>query len=117
MKKVVFITFALVFCMTAFQVTQELLTETAYLYVGYVDAQGFFADLDGVGRTYICYPCADEEIKICDTVAVRYFKQDVVAEHGSVTMITGYDSYYEHVLNKVISLRPADPKKGEPVFG
>ena len=113
---VLVLTFSLVGCNTSSD-EQDAEAVKAYCYVGYVDSHGFVADIGDIGRVYIEYPNAKEQIKLYDTVIIEYVTSQLTETDGTYIGVAGGTETYSHTLKSLKSLRVADPSKGDHVFG
>lgn len=113
---VLVLTFSLVGCNTSSGEPDEEAIK-AYCYVGYVDSNGFVADIGDIGKVYIEYPNAKEQIELFDTVVLEYYESKLTETDGTYIGVAGGTETYSYTLKSPKSLRVADPSKGEPVFG
>ena len=90
---------------------------TAYCYVLEVTANGFVANINGVGDVFIKYANAKQHIEEFDTVIVEYYKANLIEKAGTYTDPSDEKATYSYTVASPISVRVADPSKGEPVFG
>ena len=90
---------------------------TAYCYVLGVTADGFVANINGVGDVFIKYANAKQHIEEFDTVIVEYYKANLIEKAGTYTDPSNEKATYSYTVASPISVRVADPSKGEPVFG
>jgi len=92
-------------------------TAKSYCYVSYVSSDGFVADINDLGRVFVEYANADDNIELFDTVIVEYSTDDLIEENGSYVAITGNEDHWSYRIQNPKKVRVADPSKGEPVFG
>ena len=92
-------------------------TETARMYVSYVDSRGFAGHIDGIGTVFVEYSDADKKIDVCDTVEIRFSEEALTAEIGSVTAITGNPFIYEWMITFPEKVTVSDPSTGGSVLG
>ena len=112
-------------CILAFSGCKDDIAETkykgdsakSYCYVSYVTSDGFVAGINDIGRVFVEYANADEDIKLFDTVIVEYGTDDLIEENGSYVAITGNEARWSYRIKNPKKVRVADPSKGEPVFG
>ena len=92
-------------------------TTTADCYVLGVTANGFVASINGVGDVFVKYSNANQHIELFDTVIVEYYEADLIEKAGTYTDPGDEKATYSYTVASPISVRVADPSKGEPVFG
>ena len=90
---------------------------TAYCYVLNVTANGFVAGINGVGDVFVKYANANQHIELFDTVILEYYENDLIEKVGTYTSPGDEKATYSYTVASPISVRVADPSKGELVFG
>ena len=109
--------FSMVGCNQPFTSNGESDATTAYCYVLGVTANGFVAHINGVGDVFIKYANAKQHIEEFDTVIVEYYKANLIEKAGTYTDPSDEKATYSYTVASPISVRVADPSKGELVFG
>ena len=87
---------------------------TSHGYVLYVSEDGFVAHINAYGNVFVKNKGSDI-IDIFDTVIIEYYEANLFRESGSFD-IAGEIEQYSYML-EAISVRVADPSKGDLVFG
>ena len=87
---------------------------TSHGYVLYVSEDGFVTHINAYGNVFVKNKGSDI-IDIFDTVIIEYYEANLFRESGSFD-IAGEIKQYSYML-EAISVRVADPSKGDLVFG
>ncbi|MBO5043232.1 MAG: hypothetical protein J6D87_09725 [Clostridia bacterium] len=93
---------------------QSATSITSHGYVLYVSEDGFVAHINAYGNVFVKNKGSDA-IDVFDTVIIEYYEANLFRESGSFD-IAGEIEQYSYML-EAISVRVADPSKGDPVFG
>lgn len=94
---------------------QSAIPVTSHGYVLYVSEDGFVAHINAYGNVFVKNKGSDS-IDIFDTVIIEYFEANLFSESGSFDIAGEPTEQYSYTL-EAISVRVADPSKGDPVFG
>lgn len=114
---IIILIFSMVGCNQPSTSNDEGNTTTADCYVLGVTANGFVASINGVGEVFVKYSNANQHIELFDTVIVEYYEADLIEKAGTYTDPGDEKATYLYTVASPISVRVADPSKGEPVFG
>ena len=88
----------------------------AYVYVEYVDGDGFAGSGTFRDGVYVAYPGADEVFGEMDTVRIEFYGRDHKVERKTSTDPHGYTVESAQTITKVQSARLSDYAANEPVY-
>lgn len=94
----------------------------AYVYVEYLDKDGFGGSGAFGDGVYVAYPGADGAFRVFDTVRIEFYGSRFISEDKTVTLPSDPDhgdagvKTFRSIIDKVKSARRANHEKGEPVY-
>ena len=116
MKKIFFLTLALMFCFTVFTgCASDDIAEKLYR-VESIEEDGIIVLKSAEEYIFVKYTDANLEIELHDTVVIDFSDSDLKPANGKFIAFDGSEHRYSYILENVKSIRLADPSKGEPTF-
>ncbi|MBQ9468017.1 MAG: hypothetical protein IJU52_03320 [Clostridia bacterium] len=94
----------------------------AYVYVEYLDKDGFGGSGTFGDGVYVAYPGADGAFKVFDTVRIEFYGSQFRTEDKTVTLPSDPDhggagtKTFRQIIDKAESARLAKHENGEPVY-
>ena len=89
---------------------------TAYVYVQYVDGDGFAGSGTFRDGVYVAYPGADAVFRTTNTVKVEFFGRDYRVEDKTFSKSDNFTFTSNQTVTSAVSAAKSDPAKDEPVY-